>query len=84
MTEPRMAGNVIRAGVTVLYASGFPLMGHRVDDACIECGCAVGRHEIVLPEGTSALDLLDRIGQVECPSCDASCGTWAVTLPGWA
>ena len=84
MSSKRATGATISAPVTALYRAGFPLIGHTPTDSCDECGCRVGRHEVVLPAGTTALDLLDRAGWVECPSCDRSCGTWTVEIPGWA
>jgi hypothetical protein len=74
---------VIRTPAARLYQAVFPLTGHVVTDACPECGCHVGPHEVVLPAGTTALDLLDRAGSIECPLCDPSCGTWTVNVPGW-
>lgn len=76
MPSPRLPGPVISTRVTRLYQAGFPLTGHAVTDACPECGCHVGAHEVVLPAGTTALDLLDRAGCVECPQCAQSCGSW--------
>jgi len=83
MPTARVTGPVISTQVARLYQAGFPLTGHAVTDACDECGCRVGHHEVVLPAGTTALDLLDRVGWVECPPCDQSCGTWTVDVPGW-
>ena len=74
---------MIRTGVVRLYEAGFPLIGHAVTDMCMECGCAVGGHQVVLPAGTTARDLLDRAGWVECPPCDQSCGSWTIHIPGW-
>jgi hypothetical protein len=67
MPAARVTGPVISTRITRLYQAGFPLTGHAVTDACVECGCRVGHQEVVLPAGTTALDLLDRAGWVECP-----------------
>ena len=83
MPDPRLPGSVIRTRVAQLHQAGFPLNGYAPTDPCPECGCSVGVHEVVLPAGTTARDLLDRAGWVECPPCDQSCGTWTVDVPAW-
>lgn len=83
MPSSRLSGPVIATGVAQLYQAGFPLLDHAVTDKCPECGCTVGSHQVVLPAGTTARDLLDRAGWVECPPCDQSCGSWTIHVPGW-
>jgi hypothetical protein len=79
----RLKGDVLASPVSRLYAAGFPIHGQQVDSACPACGCPLGDHELVLPGGTTAADLLDRAGWIECPGCDDGCGNWVIQLPGW-
>jgi hypothetical protein len=82
-SDGRLRGPVIATKIDVLDDAGFCNGGLRAEHFCPVCGCRLGAHLAVLPGDTTFATLLDRVGMVECETCNRACGPWSIEIPGW-
>ncbi len=77
----RCCATTVETSVASLEAIGMGLRESGAEVPCPFCSCLMGGHAAVMPGDITDRTLFDRTGWIECPTCDVSCGTWAVHEP---